>query len=152
MTKNDINVPRLRLFVGALREVVETLPEAAVVDLKSVKPPTCGTPGCHAGLAMLALDLLGVEEPPFHFGSYDYSFQALRLSNYLMDDKSDQPEPTTALPVSVWAEKNFDAWGGPFGLYMFASPSAFGVHENTFPSAVIVNKWAAVLDRLESKP
>ena len=36
---SDINIPNLRLFVGALREVVETVPEAEAVDLQSTRPP-----------------------------------------------------------------------------------------------------------------
>lgn len=55
----DFNIPNLRLFVGALREVVETVPEASSVNMNSIRQHSCGRPGCHAGLAMLALESQG---------------------------------------------------------------------------------------------
>lgn len=144
---SDINIPNLRLFVGALRQVVETVPEAAAVDLQSITPPVCGTPGCHAGIAMLAMDRLGVPDPS---GDDRYSFvdQARRLSDYLLPGLPSVDEELTA--IEEWARENQGAWGCRHGGGMFASPLAFGQESYGFPSTVIVNKWAAVLDRLES--
>ena len=76
---SDINIDNLRQFVGALREVVDTEPSAAVVDMKSECKPACGTPGCHAGLAMLALDRLGFPDLSDDRG-YQFMNQAIRLS------------------------------------------------------------------------
>ena len=145
---NEINIPNLRLFVGALREVVDTLPEAEVVNLQSISPPTCGTPGCHAGLAMLALDLLGV---PDHSrgGRYCYEDQATRLSDYLIPEMPSFDGNLTTL--QLWSEANPDVWDGECGSGMFSSARAFGQPSAEFPSTVIVDKWAAVLDRLEKK-
>ena len=147
MSEIDINVKNLRLFVGALRQVVETLPEAAVVNLKSIRPPVCGAPGCHAGLAMLALDLLGV--PDYSGGARYYRFgdQSSRLSDYLLPAVLHDDEGLTA--IEKWAQENQDAWGNYYGGGMFASPIAFGQTSYAFPSTVIVDKWAAVLTRLE---
>lgn len=146
---NDINIPGLRLFVGALRQVVETLPEAKTVDLESINPPSCGTPGCHAGLAMLALDLLGV--PDYSGGARHYRFrdQASRLSDYLLPAALHDDEGFTA--IEKWAQENLDAWGNHYGDGMFASAIAFGQESNEFPSTVIVDWWEAVLARLEEQ-
>lgn len=142
----DINIHNLRLFVGALREVVEAVPEAQVVNLQSTRYPSCCTPGCHAGLAMLALDRLGVPGP---YG-YAYDIQAKRLSDYLMTEPSSDGYSTK---LQEWAEENPDVWGGPHGDWMFTSGVAFGESDRaTFQSTIIADKWAAVLARLEEKP
>lgn len=149
----SINIDNLRLFVGALREVVDTLPEAEHVNMMSTMRPSCGTPGCHAGLAMLALDRLGVPSGPFG-NRYSFSLQANRLSYYLMGMDPDEmiDDPMERPVIAKWAHDNPDDWGCKYGLGMFSSGDAFNKYSDVFPSTVIANWWAAVLARLEKKP
>lgn len=144
-----MNIEHLRLFVKALQEVVETIPEAAAVDMQSITAPKCGTPGCHAGLAMLAMDRLGV--PELRGGSRYYRFpdQEDRLSEYLLPGA--QAGGCYSSALQRWSDENPVAWGNNYGNGMFASGVAFGQDTCKFPGKVIADWWTAVLDRLEAK-
>lgn len=135
-----MNIENLRLFVAALREVVDTLPEAQEVNMMSISPPAWGAPGCHAGLAALALDRLGA--PP-KGGEYDFELEAARLAEFLgFDGKRN---------LTDWAYTRPDEWGGYGGGLMFAHHSAFGQDSKIFPARVIADHWAGVLERIEEK-
>lgn len=146
----DINIPNLRLFVGALREVVETVPEAAAVDMQSIKAPVCGTPGCHAGLAMLAMDRLGVPKPINGADYYRFPDQEDRLSEYLVPGMPAVRGYSSG--IQRWADEHPEVWGNKCGNMMFAVGVAFDQDTEKFPSRVIADWWADVLDRLEAKP
>lgn len=135
----SINVERLEQFVEALAQVIESDPEAHEVDMGSGLPPACGTPGCHAGLAMLALNRIGVEGVP---DEYDYGDESRRLSVWLLET------PFTGL--RAWASGNQALWGNPHGSSMFSDPIAFGQKKARFPAAVIRDHWRGVLARVKA--
>lgn len=155
-TNISINIGRLREFVSALKAVTFNNPRLETINMRSIGPPECGTPGCHAGAAMLALDLIGVpypspiEDPP---DRYDFEAEAARLSNFLFEGDSPwwiaQGEPSET-KLQVWAEQNPEIWGAENGYYMFSSPGAFGLPllEREFPISILVGWWGKVLERL----
>lgn len=148
----ELNLARLEAFVEALREVSQR-EELAEVDMASAESFSKDRPGCHAALAGEALNLLGV--PPRQVKYLRYSFQAegARLGDFLFD------EPPTSSPLSAyyrdggydllteWAYTNPDDWGNPHGSGMFCSEEAFGQVDERFPSSVIADHWAEVLQR-----
>lgn len=98
----------------------------------------CGTPGCHAGWAYIALAgfppqdgqtnyLDGAELLAEHLGFYDYD------------------------ELEEWAEDNPDLWGNENGDCMFSHSEAFGEVCSEFPAQVLVDHWRAVGERLRER-
>ena len=143
-----INIDRLRKFVSALEAATTMNPSLRVIDLKSVEPPSCGTPGCHAGLAKEALDILGVDPV---FDGYSYEAEAYRLSNYLAGEEAPYEIllPPNDLRLCQWAKNHPIDWGSMLGDYMFSSALAFNRENYSFPSSELVEWWRLVLERLE---
>lgn len=145
-----IQLDKLRKFVSALEAAATMNPSLRTVDLQSIHKPTCGTPGCHAGLAKEALDILGVE--PISDG-YDFCAEAYRLSNYLIGEESAY-EPAMSpreLHLCQWAKAHPTEWGSRYGEGMFTSGVAFNRESYTFPARDLVEWWQKVLERLEAK-
>jgi hypothetical protein len=130
-----IKLDRLERYVEALKSVVADFPE---VDMHSLENPECGTPGCHAGLARMALKRCGVKRGKW----VDFSDEADALARYLF-----RLPRATRITLDDWAGKNADLWGGGYGMFMFSSKHAFGQATNCFPSSVIAEHWAGVLER-----
>lgn len=142
MEHPDVN--RLREAIEAMKAVVAERPELHVIDIDSTYMPTCGTPGCHAGLTKCALDYLGV--PPFlsNYSDYEYLYEADRFARYLGFKEFAN--------LVDWAEYNPNIWGNSYGQFMFTSRRAFNEDSDTFPSKHIIDWWEGVLERLEVQP
>ena len=139
----EIKIKRLQRFVKTLQSMEQDMP----IDMDGALEPRCGTPGCHAGLVMLALDKMGLKQTEYYLNEgYDYCDQADRLARYLFAskkrDKSD---------LENWAFQNPKIWGNQRGLGLFVHGESFGQTTDSFPSSVIVDHWAGVLDRLTER-
>lgn len=134
-----MNIDNLERFVDALASVVGEYPE---VDMTSIEAPVCGTPGCHAGLAYLALLRLGVITEPF--GRYSFLLAADYLAKFLLGSARRDD-------LKNWAYKNRGRWGNEHGEYMFCSGRAFGQDSDTFPSYIILDHWRGVLARCRAE-
>lgn len=134
-----MNIDNLERFVDALAQVVD---EHSTVDMMSINEPVCGTPGCHAGLAYLALRQMGEYTEPF--GHYRYLLVADRLAKFLLGSARNYD-------LQNWAYKNQGLWGNEHGEYMFCSGSAFGQDSSAFPSRVILDHWRGVLERCRAE-
>ena len=135
-----INIKRLQRFVKTLQAMKQDMP----IDMASTENPQCGTPGCHAGLAMLALDKMGIKQTKYFISEGYYSIdQSNRLARYLFAQKR-----ATYRDLKNWAYENRKIWGNGFGERMFSIGLAFDQTTGRFPSSVIVDHWAGVLDRL----
>lgn len=98
--------------------------------------PSCGTPGCHAGWADIALNPYNTERRSFHCGK-------IALAEFLgFDDPYNLKE---------WARLNPEIWGNSYGELMFCSGRAFGQSPSIdFPATVLVDHWRGVGERLKA--
>ena len=136
----EINIKRLQRFVKTLQSMKQDIR----INMNSPAKPRCGTPGCHAGLAMLALDKMRVKQTKcFINHGYHYRDQANRLARYLFRSKD-----VDFIALKAWAEFHVEIWGNGEGYSMFEYGMAFDQDTDFFPSSVIVDHWAGVLDRL----
>ena len=137
----EINIERLQGFVKTLQSMKQDMP----IDMGSSAKPQCGTPGCHAGLVMLALDKMGIKQTEWCLRNdlYYYRDHAHRLARYLS-----KSEEANMGDLEYWASGHPEIWGNDSGLYMFGNGLAFDQDTDYFPSSVIVDHWAGVLDRL----
>ena len=102
----------------------------------------CGTPGCHAGWAAIAL------RERFS----DYVSGAAVLNNHFGFDFFDPLEPnflSVSLPISHWGGENPEIWGNELGRYMFCECRSFGLDVDIFPAEVLSTHWRGVADRLD---
>lgn len=142
-----IDIDRLKKFIDALESLIEHYPEVNIQDVSPPKPE-CGTPGCHAGLALLALNKIQKKNILGSF-QYDYDLVAFKLSNYLTRQREKYILNRKDYPkLCHWAQENQDIWENLYGKGMFASPEAFDTSNYTFPSIYIVNKWKKVYENL----
>lgn len=137
---NHPDIEKLEQFVAALYEAAEEFPET---DMSSINPPACNTPGCHAGLAAVALDRLGVPAPEI-YPRYSFIKEATLLTRFLFDDTTLDEEA-----LEEWAAENPNLWGNEDGAGMFWDGTAFGQASRCFPSRIIAEHWNGVLRRLK---
>ena len=135
----EINIERLQRFVKTLQAIRQDMP----ICILSRENPQCGTPGCHAGLVMLALDKMRIKQTEYYINKgYDFRDQGDRLARYLFAHKERHK-----LDLENWAGENPEIWGNDYGDNLFFAAEAFDKDTYRFPSSVIVNHWAGVLDR-----
>ncbi len=133
-----------------------------LVNMGSLDDPTCGAPGCHAGLISLAavelqelrecynkiceMQSIYNEGYPRDFTEYSYTYWADALSLYLgfPFDKIEY----TYYGLTRWARDNPYFWGNLDGLGMFSSSKAFGQDKDNFPHSVIIDHFTVMSDRL----
>lgn len=135
-----MNIDNLARFVEALAQVVGKHP---TVDMMSTNEPVCGTPGCHAGLAYLALRQMGEYTEPF--GRYRYPLWADRLAEFLLGSGKKYYD------LREWADENALCWGNMNGMAMFCCGSAFEQARDVFPSHIIRDHWRGVLARCRAE-
>jgi len=137
-----MNVERLERALVVMQEIADS--EQPKVNMGSIRPPECDTPGCHAGLWYLTLKQLGVEVKDED--DYDYKIAAKTMLDWLdipyhynktYDDFISEDEPKPIL--ECWP------YGREKAKEMFSYRSAFGSRYMTFPSQVIVDTWQEAL-------
>ena len=138
----QINIKRLQRFVKTLQAMEQDM----LINMVDGIEPECGTPGCHAGLAMLALDKMGIKQTEWwvNNGLYCYKDQADRLARYLFGSKE-----ANGKYLIRWALRYPKIWGNDKANFMLLDGIAFGQDTDYFPSSVIVDHWVGVLDRLK---
>lgn len=137
------DIKALRRAIEAMKEVTADCPELRRVNMINPYLPTCGTPGCHAGLLMATLDYLGYPSIEDEVGDYCFEEEATRFAQYLGFRGH--------IDLECWAFDNPEIWGNKDGDVMFCSSAAFGLKNNKFPSHHIIDWWKEVLQRLEAK-
>jgi len=147
----DVNLDRLTQFVEGLQALPPT-----VVNMSSGTKPTCGSPGCHAGLVCLVSGIVPELWELYKIGcsggcenetGYYYRMWGAALGAFLLSaDPSDGY--ASKLELMELAEAHPEWWGNQDGWGMFSCPSAFGqTHDGPFSHRVIVDHWSEVLER-----
>ena len=136
---DQVLVQRIRYFCDCLDEVgagrsVNMMQEA-------IQEPSCGTPGCHAGWAYIALGGWACQERRLFQDGIEV------LSKFLGFDYNHN-DLTAYCQLAEWATPQI--WGNDIGRHMFSSPSAFLFLKCPFPVEVISSHWRKVADRVES--
>ncbi len=132
------------------------------LDMLSTYPPSCNTPGCHAGLvSIVAKYLPELQEcykntPDFdgeryyqeynNTHHYSYSRWADALALYLGFQFDDTEHTSNAL--TRWARDNPYYWGNLYGEGMFNTRFAFDQGTGSFPHSVIIDHFTTMSDRL----
>lgn len=124
-------------FVRRLRKIAGGRQKCNMmqVGVCSLKNNTCGSPGCHAGWAYLAL----VDSDPEE-GAATYSKGHKALARFLGFRNTPSLEN--------WANRNPDIWGNGYGAGMFSNCFAFGKRVDIFPASVLADHWEGVGQRL----
>lgn len=137
---------KLKDFTQTLSQI-SNLEALKQVNMFSVEEPSCGTPGCFAGLVRASLDSIGVQRVTKR---YNFTVEAVRLSQFLFD--SVEPRDALFNPVKTivcrWAETHTGIWGNRWGLYMFSSGDAYGGPPVILQSTQIADHWQGVYERL----
>lgn len=111
-------------------EKLKTLNPLELVAMMAIKIPSCGTPGCHAGWAAVALKVSG----------NSYQAGAKALAEYLGFDSDDD--------LKAYMKHRPHIWGNEHGYGMFCSCIAFDEPSGEFPLSVIIRHWEKVAERL----
>ena len=137
-----LNLERLREFVTLLKAA--DYPNSHV-DMYAGIEPSCGTPGCHAGMVAIALAPYKNRYYDSPNGVYNYEAWAYALARFLFNDDTADAEDLSEYmgPDNAWL------WGNDNGVYMFISGAAFGWVADIFPHQVIIDHWERVLNRYE---
>ncbi len=147
-----MNKDKLKEFVNALDALSDDIKDMDV-EMGNTNKPSCGTPGCHAGLiSIVAKELPKLQEiyERLYFlqwnirGSrYEYSIWADALAEFLgfknMRDLRD------------WAKDNPKLWGNRSGYNLFCSRLAF--IDDAYKQLThidIINHWKQVLVNLDT--
>ena len=141
---NELNINKLKEFNEALANLSDDVKEWQV-NMHSVNPPTCNTPGCFAGLiSIVAKDL--PELKAYHkpvYGGYNYSYWywSQALARFLGFDNQSN--------LTVWAKENPALWGCPRGGFMFSDKEAFVVDNSDWKNINLshrdlINWWLQV--------
>lgn len=113
-----------------LVEALEALPEDVknnIVIMGSMYEPTCGTPGCFAGLiSIVANDIPELKQVYVLDNSYNYNYWAKALGEYLEGNVSPCRTTGERSSFEVWAQENPGIWGNENGAYVFSSACSFG--------------------------
>jgi hypothetical protein len=123
--------------VTALATALNLLPEInEEVRMTSISEPTCGTPGCHAGLLWLAMEFSEKGQ------SYSWMTSAHKTAKFLFAD-----DRATMDDLMWFADRNPEWWGNNCGGFMFANGMAFGERVNSFEEWKIAEHWLHVAER-----
>jgi hypothetical protein len=147
-----MNKDRLKEFVNALDALSDDVKDMDV-EMGSTSKPSCGTPGCHAGLiSIVAKDLPKLQDiyECLYFlqwnirGSrYEYSIWADALAEFLgFSEEKD---------LECWAKDNPKIWGNKYGYDMFSARLAFTDDKSKeITHRYIIEHWKQVLVNIES--
>ena len=160
MTNYQPKKQYIKQFALALEKVYEP---GAEVDMESIKPGKCGTPGCFGWLTLRALEFISGKP---RRGRYSYRVEATALSHFIATGEVlTQTEAASAwaalskshnydfctshLPLCLFAGDHPKWWGGPEGDIMFCSASAFSPTGEccSLKESDIVAWWIAVSRR-----
>ena len=151
-----MNKNKLKQFVNALGELSDEVKDWDV-KMESTEEPTCGTPGCHAGLiSIVAKDLPGLEEAHLKvFKIHSKDFKDIKQDFYLYSIWADALAEFLGIKgekdLTVWAAKNPKLWGNKNGDYMFCSRRAFTDDKSKqLTHRDIINHWKQVLKNIEA--
>jgi hypothetical protein len=151
-----MNKDRLKELVNALDELSDDIKDMGV-DMGSTKEPSCGTPGCHAGLiSIVALDLPGLEEAhligfKMYFKAYKEIKQDLYLYALWADALAEFLGFSEEKDLECWAKDNPKIWGNKYGYDMFSGRLAFTNDEDKIlKHRDIINHWKQVLKNIEA--
>ncbi len=152
-----MNKNKLKQFVSALGELSDEVKDWDV-EMESTKEPTCGTPGCHAGLiSIVAKDLPGLEEAhlkvfKIHFKTYKEIKQDLYVYSIWADALAEFLGFEDILHLTDWAVDNPKLWGNKYGDYMFCGRRAFTDDKSKQLTHIdIINHWKQVLKKVEEE-
>jgi hypothetical protein len=152
-----MNKNKLKQFVNALDELSDDVKDWDV-EMESTKEPTCGTPGCHAGLiSIVAKDLPGLEEAhlkvfKIHFKTYKEIKQDLYVYTIWADALAEFLGFEDILHLTDWAVDNPKLWGNKYGDYMFCARLAFTDDKSKhLTHRDIINHWKQVLKNIEEE-
>jgi hypothetical protein len=150
-----MNKNKLKQFVNALDALSDDVKDWDVAMISSNKP-TCGTPGCHAGLiCIVAQELPELQDIYMPLCLSESGRRGKRDNQYFFYVWS------TALAIflgfkgeedlEMWAAKNYKLWGNTFGRDMFLSQFAFtnGLYKK-IKHRDIINHWKQVLKNIEA--
>ncbi len=151
-----MNKDKLKQFVSALDSLSDDVKDMQV-DMESTKEPTCGTPGCHAGLiSIVAKKLPELEEAhlkvfKIHFKTYKEIKQDLYVYTIWADALAEFLGFEDILHLTDWAVDNPKLWGNKYGENMFSSWQAFTNDKNKqLTHRDIINHWKQVLVNIEA--
>jgi hypothetical protein len=148
-----MNEDKLKQLVNALDELSDDVKDWDV-NMRNGAEPTCGTPGCHAGLiSIVSEELPELQEiyERLYFlqwnirgNRYEYDMWADALAIFLgfvdMEDLMD------------WAKDNPKIWGNEHGFHMFSFRRAFTDKTNKkLTHRDIINHWKQVLVNIENE-
>ncbi|CAC9656723.1 hypothetical protein [uncultured Gammaproteobacteria bacterium] len=146
-----MNKDKLKQFVDALDALSDDIKDWDV-DMDSEERPTCGTPGCHAGLIyMAAEDLPELQDiyerivlSKWNSCSYRYEVWSNALTVFLgFKNKGG---------LRLWANDNPKLWGNRFGEGMFVFRLAFTDDtDKQLTHRDIINHWKQVLKKVEEE-
>jgi hypothetical protein len=155
-----MNKNKLKEYVNALDALSDDIKDWDVA-MMSTNEPSCGTPGCHAGLiSIVAKDLPELEEThlkvfKIYFKVYKeikpdlyvYSIWADALAEFLgFSEEKD---------LKCWAKDNPKLWGNIFGGNMFMDAVAFTDDTDDKSKKLthrdIINHWKQVLVNIENE-
>jgi hypothetical protein len=152
-----MNKDKLKQFVSALDSLSDDVKDMQV-DMESTKEPTCGTPGCHAGLiSIVAKKLPELEEAhlkvfKIHFKTYKEIKQDLYVYTIWADALAEFLGFEDILHLTDWAVDNPKLWGNKYGENMFSSWRAFTNDEyKQLTHRDIINHWKQVLVNIENE-
>ncbi len=149
-----MNKDKLKELVNALDSLSDDIKDWGV-NMISEEKPTCGTPGCHAGLiSIVAKDLPELQEIyKIHLyltnrvgnqSDYHYSIWADTLAEFLGIKNRRH--------LRDWAKNNPKLWGNEFGEWMFCCWSAFvDDSDKKLTHRVILEHWKQVLANIEKR-
>ncbi|CAC9643135.1 hypothetical protein [uncultured Gammaproteobacteria bacterium] len=150
-----MNKNKLKQFVNALDELSDDVKNMDV-RMISTSEPTCGTPGCHAGLISIVakefpemkdtykrLLILKLGIKCNNFTLYSFQIWADTLTDFLgFKDR---------FGLMDWAVDNPKLWGNNRGDDMFCSRLAFTNDEYKQLTHIdIINHWKQVLKKVEA--
>ena len=151
-----MNKNKLKQFVNALDELRDYIKDMDVI-MGSTKEPTCGTPGCHAGLiSIVAKKLPELEEThlkvfKIHFKAYKEIKQDLYVYSIWADALAEFLGFKGEEDLEAWARDNPKLWGNKFGRDMFMTAVAFTDDTNKhLTHRDIINHWKQVLVNLDT--
>jgi hypothetical protein len=146
-----INKNKLKEFVNALDALSDDVKDMDV-EMGNTNKPTCGTPGCHAGLISIVAEelpeLQEIYERIFFshwnlkYSHYEYTIWADALAEFLgFSEEKD---------LECWAKDNPKIWGNKYGYDMFSARLAFTDDKSKhLTHRDIINHWKQVLKNIE---
>jgi hypothetical protein len=150
-----MNKDKLKELVNALDALSDDVKDWGVAMISTNKP-TCGTPGCHAGLiSIVAKKLPELQDIYMPLYLSESERRGKRDNQYFFYVWADALAEFLGFKgqegLEIWAAKNYKLWGNTFGRDMFLSQFAFtnGLYMK-IKHRDIINHWKQVLKNIEA--